>query len=402
MLRDSQPQHRVAVSMPDPSFTLQPRPIKIMRIIARMNVGGPAWQVSVLTRGLEDEEFTTMLVCGQVEPGEADFIELRDPDLPVTRLELMSRSVKGLSDARTLWTLWKMMREYRPDIVHTHTAKAGLLGRVAAILARVPVRVHTFHGHVLHGYFSPAVTRGVIFLEKLLATRTTAIAAVGTQVRDELLSAGIGRPEQYLVVAPGVARGPDVSRADARLVLGLPAEVPVIAFVGRLTQIKRPDRLLEAFTLVREQLSDAVLVIAGEGDLFERTKELAASLGESVRFLGWRSDLHNLYASADLALLSSDNEGMPVTLIEASMAGVPCVTTDVGSAREVVLEGVTGRVVSCEAQALAKAMLEILKDPDLAERMGAAAGEHARQHFSTERLVEDHRQLYRRLTAGRA
>ena len=366
-----------------------------MRIIARMNVGGPAWQVSVLTRSLEDEEFTTLLVCGQVEPGEGDFIELRDPALPVTRLSSMSRSVKGLSDARTLWTLWKMMREYRPDIVHTHTAKAGLLGRVAAVLARVPVRVHTFHGHVLHGYFSPAVTRGVILLEKILAARTTAIAAVGTQVRDELLAAGIGKPEQYLVVAPGVSRGPAVTRPEARAILGLTADVPVIAFVGRLTQIKRPDRLLEAFNLVREQLPDAVLVIAGEGDLYEYTKERAAPLGESVRFLGWRSDLHNVYASADLAVLSSDNEGMPVTLIEASMAGVPCVTTDVGSAREVVLDGVTGRVVSCEAQALATAMLEILHDPQLAERMGAAAQEHAESLFGAARLVEDYRNLYR-------
>jgi glycosyltransferase involved in cell wall biosynthesis len=294
------------------------------------------------------------------------------------------------------------MRKHRPDIVHTHTAKAGLLGRVAAILARVPVRVHTFHGHVLHGYFSPSVTRVVILLEKLLAKRTTAIVAVGAQVRDELLAAGIGQPEQYLVVAPGVAEGADITKADARVALGLPGEVPVIGFVGRLTQIKRPDRLLEAFALVHQQLPDALLVIAGDGDLYARTQELAAPFGESVRFLGWRSDLHNLYAAADLAVLSSDNEGMPVTLIEASMAGVPCVTTDVGSAREVVLNGVTGRVVSCDASALAAAMLEVLRDPQLAEQMGAATAQHARQHFSTERLVEDHRQLYRRLAAGHA
>jgi glycosyltransferase involved in cell wall biosynthesis len=373
-----------------------------MRVIARMNVGGPALLESIITRAMNDEEFQTLLVCGQVEPGEIDFITLRDPHLPVIRLRSMSRSVKGISDITTLWKLWRLMRKHRPDVVHTHTAKAGLLGRVAAILARVPIRVHTFHGHVLHGYFSPAVTRGVIVLERLLATRTTAILAVGAHVRDELLAAGIGRSEQYHVVAPGVPQPPEISREQARAVLGLPEDVPVIAFVGRLTWIKRPDRLLEAFTLVRDQLNDAVLVVAGEGDLYADIQALAAPLGDAVRFLGWVADLGNVYAAADLAILTSDNEGMPVSLIEASMAGLPCVTTDVGSTREVVVDQLTGAVVARDATALAAAVIDLLSHSKIATEMGRAAQQHACEHFSTERLINDHRTLYRGLMSGRA
>jgi glycosyltransferase involved in cell wall biosynthesis len=388
--------------MPASPSATHHKPITVMRVIARMNVGGPALLESIIIRAMNDAEFQTLLVCGQVEPGEIDFITLRDPDLPVIRLRSMSRSVKGISDIITLWRLWRLMRQHQPDIVHTHTAKAGLLGRLAAILARVPIRVHTFHGHVLHGYFSPVVTRGVIFLERLLATRTTAIVAVGAQVRNELLAAGIGRSEQYLVVAPGVPEPPEISQEQARAALRLPADVPVIGFVGRLTHIKRPDRLLEAFTLVHEQRPDAVLVIAGEGDLYTDTQALAAPLGDSVRFLGWVADLHNLYAAADLVILTSDNEGMPVSLIEASMAGLPCVTTDVGSAREVVAHEVTGMVVTHDAAALAAAVSDLLRRPNIASEMGRAAQQHAREHFSTERLIDDHQMLYRRLMSARA
>jgi glycosyltransferase involved in cell wall biosynthesis len=372
-------------------------PRLVMHVIARMNVGGPAWIVAAVTRGLNDGEFRSTLICGQVEPGEADFLELRDPVLPVTRLASFGRSVKILGDLQACIGLIRLMRRVRPAIVHTHTAKAGVLGRIAALIARVPIKVHTFHGHVLHGYFSPRVTALVRLSERILARVTTHLVAVGSQVRDELLAAGIGRSEQYTVIAPGVAPTFEVSRTEARQLLGVPNDIPVVAFVGRLTQIKRPDRLIEAFRLVLGEIPEAVLVIAGEGDLFESTKAAAAPLGESVKFLGWRSDLHNVYAAADLAVLTSDNEGMPVTLIEASMAGIPCVTTDVGSAREVVIDLVTGLVVASEPGALSGAMLEILRNEPLRSSFGVAARAHAEAHFGAAGLVDSHRDLYRRL-----
>ena len=374
--------------------------IKVLRVIARMNVGGPAWQVSVLTRGLVPPEFDSHLVCGYVADDEADFIALRDPELPCQQIEGLGRSVKPLDDLRAFVTLVRLMRNQRPDIVHTHTAKAGVLGRLAAIVARVPIRVHTFHGHVLHGYFSPRVTKAIVFIERLLARRTTALAAVGSQVRDDLLAANIGRPDQYRVVPPGVSIEGSHEKAEARARLGLPVNAPIALFVGRLTQIKRPDRLVEAFRAVLSEQPRAILAIAGEGDLLDETKAKAADLGDSVCFLGWQSDLSAVYPIADVVVLTSDNEGMPVTLIEASMLGIPCVTTDVGSAREVVLDERTGFVTSSESADIAAAVVRVLNNNEIAKTLGARAKEHAERNFGAPRLIDDYANLYRQLMAG--
>ena len=375
------------------------RPIRVLRIIARMNVGGPAWQVSVLTRGLDEHRFESRLVVGDVGEGEADFIALRDPDLPALKIPALGRSVRFGDDLRAFVAIRRAIRDYRPDIVHTHTAKAGVLGRLAAATCRVPVRVHTFHGHVLHGYFKRWVTRLVRIVEGLLARRTTALVAVGERVRDELLGAGIGRSDQYVVIPPGVALEARPDRVSARNGLGLPLNRPLVLFVGRLTAVKRPDRLIEAMALVLDTRPDAVLAIAGEGELLEETRSRAEPLGESVRFLGWQRDIAGLYAAADCMVLTSDNEGMPVTLIEAAMAGVPSVTTDVGSAREVVLDGVTGLVVAPSAAAVADGLVRLL-DNDLRHRMGAAARARAEAEFDTRRLITDHESLYERLVAA--
>ena len=362
-----------------------------------MNVGGPAWQVSVLTRGLVPPDFESTLVCGYVSDGEADFIALRDPELPCHQIEGLGRSVKPLDDLRAFITLVRLMRAEKPDIVHTHTAKAGVLGRLAAIAARVPVRVHTFHGHVLHGYFSPRVTKGIILIERLLARRTTALAAVGSQVRDDLLAAKIGRPDQYRVVPPGVSIEASLNKTEARIRLGLPVDAPIALFVGRLTQIKRPDRFIEAFRTVLSEQPRAILAIAGEGELLDEMKEVAADLGDSVRFLGWQSELSGVYPAADVVVLTSDNEGMPVTLIEASMLGIPCVTTDVGSAREVVIDERTGFVTSKQPRDIAAAVNHVLSDDELASKLGAQAKEHAERNFGARRLVDDYAGLYREL-----
>jgi len=380
------------------------RPIRIVRIIARMNVGGPAWQVSVLTRRLIEPDFDSVLLVGDVGEGEADFIRLRAPGLPHVRIEGLGRSVRPWSDLVALLRLIKFLRRVKPDVVHTHTAKAGVLGRLAAVVARVPFRVHTFHGHLLHGYFSPLKTKLVIMAERTLARRTDVIAAVGAQVRDDLLAAGIGRADQYRVVPPGVAQPDFVERAEARRALGLNEEQVAITFVGRLTTIKRPDRLVDAFRLIAERDSRATLIIVGDGELLEETRERARDLGRRVRFLGWRSDLDLILAASDVAVLTSDNEGMPVTLIEASMAGVPCVTTDVGSAREVVDDGVTGFVARIDSTDIARVLEVLVVDETQRREMGRQAAQRARERFGEERLAGDYAQIYSTLvgrSAGR-
>ena len=373
--------------------------VRVLRIIARMNVGGPAWQSSVLTRGLAGHGYETRLLAGRVDKGEADFVALRDPDLPVVDIEGLGRSVRIGGDLRAFVSICREIRRFRPHIVHTHTAKAGVLGRLAAFVNRVPVRVHTFHGHVLHGYFSPPVSRLVRLVERVLARGTTALVAVGERVRDELVEAGIGQRDRFTAIAPGVEEPPAIDREIARQLLGLPLEVPVVMFVGRLTAIKRPDRLVEAFGMVLERIPEAVLAVAGEGELLEEVRRSVERLGDSVRLLGWQSDVGRLYAAADLVVISSDNEGMPMTLIEAAMAGVPGVTTDVGSASEVVVHGSTGLVVPPDAPDLADAIVALLVDDDRRSAMGQAAAEQASVRFGAARMVADHVALYQRIIA---
>ncbi|MDE0874476.1 MAG: glycosyltransferase family 4 protein [Acidimicrobiales bacterium] len=377
------------------------QPIRVLRIIARMNVGGPAWQVSALVRGLDGDRFESLLISGEVGKDEADFLDLRDPGLSLLKIPSLGRSVRIWDDLRALLLIRRAIRRFRPDIVHTHTAKAGVLGRLAAASCQVPVRVHTFHGHTLHGYFGRVVSGLSKLIERVLARGTTVLVAVGEQVRDDLVNARIGRPDQYIVIPPGVETPECVDQTLARSRLGLPTEVPVVLFVGRLTAIKRPDRLIEAMRLVLERHPNVVLAVAGEGGLLAETERLAAPLGSSVRFLGWQSDIGDLFAAADFAVLTSDSEGMPVTLIEAAMAGIPSVTTDAGSAREVVLDGVTGIVTALDSVAVATGLARLL-DNDLCKQMGASARERAEAKFGTRRLLSDHEDLYGRLMADLA
>lgn len=359
-----------------------------------MNVGGPALQVDSLHRGLPTHRFQARLLTGDVDIGERSFVQLRAKDLMAKHVVGLGRPVNATGDARALATLVAEIRRFRPHIVQTHTAKAGLLGRTAAVMCGVPALVHSFHGHLLHGYFSAQVTRAVIAAERTLARITTRLMAVGQQVRDELLSAGIGRPEQYLVVPPGVELPTPPPPAAARVLLGLRSDVPVVAYVARLTSVKRPDRFVDVARRVASQRPDTVFIVAGEGELLEETRALAAPLGNQIRFLGWRSDVETIYAAADVALLTSDNEGMPVSLIEAAMVGCPAVTTGVGSAGEVVLDGVTGFVTQSSASALADATCRIITDPLLRERLAAASVGHAVAHYGRDRLIDDVAALY--------
>ena len=352
----------------------------VVHVIARMNVGGPAELLAGLLDGLPGQS----LLTGEVEPGEADHLELRAPGTAFTRVPGLGRSLRPGDDARALAFLVRELHRRRPDVVHTHTAKAGVLGRVAAEVARVPSVVHTFHGHLLHGYFSPRVTRAVVNTERLLARRTDRIVAVGQQVRDDLLAARIGHLSQYVVIPPGVAVRTPPPQTEARARLGLPTG-DVVAVVGRLTQVKRPDRMLE----VAQRLPDVTFVVAGEGPLHQATRRSAPS---NVVFLGWREDVEVVYAAADAVLLTSDNEGMPVSLVEAAMCGTPAVSTDVGSAREVVV----GEVTAPDADALAAALVRVLR-ADLREQ----ARRRAHDRFGVERMVRAHADLYDVLVHGR-
>jgi len=369
-------------------------PIRVLRIIARMNVGGPALQVSALLRHLDPTRFEQRLLVGDLAPGEADYVSLRSPGLEVDRIPGLGRAPDPVADARALAAIVAQIRLFRPQIIHTHTAKAGVLGRAAAVIGGVNLRVHTFHGHLLRGYFSPSVTRGVVLAERGLARVTTRLVAVGQRVRDDLVSARIGRPSQYVVVPPGVELQTAVPKAAARAALGVPADAPVIAYVGRIVPIKRPDRLVAVATALSARFPDLVILVAGDGQGLPEMQRKALPLGDRIRYLGWRPDVETVYCAADVTVLTSDNEGMPLSLIEAATVGCPAVTTNVGSAGEVVLDGVTGFVTDRVPGAIGEATGRLLADPDLRARFGELAIQRARRLFSRERLVADTSALY--------
>ena len=268
-------------------------PLRVMRVVARMNVGGPALQSVMLMRGLPPDRFEQRLYTGFVEPDEADYVDLRAPGLAVHRVPTLGRRIRPADDVRALAALTAEMRRFRPHIVHTHTVKAGILGRVAAILARVPGRVHTFHGHLLKGYFPPRTVRLISMAESILARYTDHLIAVGDRVRDDLLAAGIGRRGPVHSGPPGhaprAAAGPARRHVEQ---LGLPAGGTVVAYVGRLTRIKRPDRLVAVAREVIAAVPGVTFAICGDGELGGELSSAAHDLafGAAARMAGRRRD----------------------------------------------------------------------------------------------------------------
>lgn len=382
-----------------------------MDVIARMNIGGPATQLTGLCAQLNHDTFDHRLYTGDVGGDEGDHFLLRDAAMPVHRVPGLGRSIKPADDVRAVIHLVKAIRAFRPHIVHTRTTKAGLLGRVAARLSGInPAMAHVFHGHLLYGHFSPPKRFAYVRTERLLASMSDRLVTVGARVRDELLEAGIGRREQYIVTPPGVGLGPVPSREDARRSLGLPPDAPVVAFVGRLTQVKRPDRFVATAKAVLRQVPDCHFVVCGDGELREQMEQAVTSMRASFHLLGWRNDVATICSAADVVLLTSDNEGMPVALIEAGMAGRPCVSTRVGSVAEVIKHEQTGLVSSADVGELAEHTVRLLTDPELRRRMGEAARDWTTASFGVERLVADTEAMYRslyeerraRASAGRA
>ena len=370
--------------------------IRVVHIIARMNVGGPAQILTGLLRHLDANRFEQFVIVGRAGPGEQEWFALRDRDLEndarIIRIADFGPTVAPLRDLRTLVRLVRELRRLKPDVVQTHTAKAGMLGRIAALLVRTPVLIHTYHGHTLHGYFSGPVVRVISAIERALARRSDHLVSVGSRVRDELLAAGIGDLARYTVIPPGVADAPALDPRKARSTLGVADDARVVTFVGRLTRVKRPDRFLEMADIVAEQHPDVVFLVVGDGEL--RAESEGRRTATDVRFLGWQADMAAVYGASDVIVVTSDNEGMPLVLIEASAAGRACVTTDVGSAAEVVEDSVTGFVVPTDEGALAAAVGRLLVDPGLRATYAAAARARTLSRFGMQAVTGRLEPLY--------
>jgi glycosyltransferase involved in cell wall biosynthesis len=390
--------------------------VRIVRIITRLNIGGPAIQAARLTMDLAPRGYATTLVHGRLGTGEGDMRYLLAEDLPdVIYVDSLQRPIAPVADLRAFRAILTTLRAVRPDIVHTHMAKAGLLGRLAAIAynrttgRERPARIiHTYHGHVLEGYFRPVAANAFVRLERWLARATDALVAISPRIRDDLVERFAIAPRARFAIVPlGFDLGPlaavdEAARAAARAALGIAPATTVITTVGRLTAIKHHALLLNAACRLASRLPDVVFLIAGDGELRPDLERRAADLGiaDRVRFLGWRRDLPVIYGATDVFVLTSRNEGTPVALIEAMAAGVPGVATDVGGVSDVISDPGLGALVPSDDVDALVAGIEHVRRSDASRRM---MGERARasvlQRYGIGRLVDDVDRLYRSLLA---
>jgi glycosyltransferase involved in cell wall biosynthesis len=376
--------------------------MRIVHAIARLNLGGAALSVLELAAGQQEHGHDVLVVAGTIPPGEASMESVAaELGVPYLRMTALTRELSPRDDLRATALLRRLLRHRRPDVLHTHTSKAGATGRIAALAAwpaRPQAVVHTFHGHVLSGYFGGRRERAFRLIERGLALSTDRIIAVSEQVRDDLLRFHVAPPDKIEVVHYGFdldRRVADAarSREEKRRQLRAADHDFVIGWAGRLSEIKRPLDLVR----VAAQVPQSVLVLAGDGELRPEVERLAEELGlgERIRLLGYIEDLGDWYGAFDAFLLTSANEGAPVVAIEALAAGMPVVATDAGGTRTVVDDGESGYLAAIgDVTALAGRLRELRDDAELRRRLGETGMARMRERFSTERMVAETEAVY--------
>jgi len=319
----------------------------------------------------------------------------------------LGREISPLQDLRALVGLHRILRSWRPTIVHTHTAKAGLLGRLAARAAGVPVVVHTFHGHVLREYFSPTRTAAIRWLEGRLATLADALVVVSETIRQDLVDLGVAPAGKIRVVPLGLDLAHlcrDLPRGVLRREMGIGESTRLVGMVGRLVPIKDVPTFLQAARLVRGAGHDVRFALVGDGEERPALESQCERLGlsDAVTFFGWRRDLEAVYGDLDVVVNASRNEGTPVALIEALAAARPVVATRVGGTPDLLGEDARGRLVPPGSpEALAAAIVATLQESEAARHRALAGREHVIARHSVARLVRDVDELYRELLVAK-
>jgi len=379
------------------------RPIRVLRVIARLNVGGATHHVALIGRRMDPERYPALLVHGRLGRGEASLAHLADGGASdVRQLPELRPEVDPRADLRAVGALRRVIDQFRPDVVETHTAKAGFVGRAAAASSRPrPAIVHVYHGHVLEGYFGPAKNALYRTLERSAGLVSDRLIGVSEANVDDLVRLRVAPRSRFTVVPYGLDLNPFIAceRAaaeDFRRANGVREAEILLGYVGRLVPIKRVDVLLRAFAALRRDDLAVRLSIVGDGESRPELEALARDLGvdDRVRFHGFATDVAAVTAAADIAVLSSDNEGTPVALIESGAAGLPAVATCAGGTQD-VLPADCGVVVPCgDHEAFADGLRRLVHDPALRARMGARARAHVLERYSVERMIRQMEGVY--------
>jgi len=383
--------------------------IKVLRIIARLNIGGPAVHVALLVNEMNAGDIESHLIYGSISKGEGDMSYLLGANNSHSiQLKSLRRSINPLFDLRALFSIFRFMKAYKPDIVHTHTAKAGTLGRIAASMAGVPVKVHTFHGNIFHGYFNRFTTPFFLFIERILSHFTDAIIAVSpAQAREIITRYKIGDSKKCKVVRLGfdiekLISG-DSKRGFLRDMHALKNEDILVGIVGRVVPVKNLKMFVEVARLIKDKSGENLrnkikFMIIGDGEMKEALFEYVRSkkLNDSIFFSGWAKDMARVYGDLDIVVLTSVNEGTPVSLIEAMAFSKPVVATDVGGVRD-ALGGKGILVKSGDAEQMADKVLELAGSFEKREKIARDTKEYVQKLYSKKRLIDELRTLYREL-----
>jgi glycosyltransferase involved in cell wall biosynthesis len=358
--------------------------MRVLHVIARLNVGGTARYITQLAHELPKHGIDTFVATGYVQSAEVEDESAQSIDL--IRIKSMGRSINPIKDHFARKQLEKVIAQVKPDIIHTHTFKAGYVIRLKQ--QSVPV-IHTFHGHLLDDpEFSGFKSRIIVEVERMLAKKSVRLVTVGRRVGEELLQQRIGTKDQYVNIPPGVVALNVTLKAEALKNLNLPDDgKPIVGWIARVTGVKNPMLALE----VADAMPDTQFVLAGGGDLLEQVKSAAPS---NVTVVGW-AKAEDVFGASDIILSTSENEGMPVALIEAQLAGKPVVATDVGSVSEVLLNHETGIVTNKNAGSIALALETLLLDKQKRAEMGTLAISRAQVLFSVDRMINAHIALYK-------
>jgi len=385
--------------------------IKVLRIKSRLTIGGPDIHVLLLNSGLDKESFESYLAVGTTDTGEPDMTHVaKELGIDLFVIPELKREINLKNDLITFFKLCRLMRRIRPDIVHTHTAKAGTLGRIAAIFTRVPVKIHTYHGHVFHSYFGSLRTCLFIFIERLLAKFTDKIVVISkNQLRDVKDVYKIAPAEKCPLIPLGLDLEPFLKKNRQLDDLPGPEGLMRVGIIGRLVDVKNHKMFLDVLKEIKDREPDLKVefLVVGGGDLKERLESYACKLGieGSVFFKGFlselvgeRRELTSIYNDLDIVALTSLNEGTPISLIEAMASGKAVVSTDVGGVRDVVIQDETGLLnPSNDVDGFSSNLLILLKDRGRRIEMGARGRSFVKERFSKERLFKDIETLYKGL-----
>lgn len=350
-------------------------PIKVVSIVTRMNLGGVAMLLADLHEKLPSDEFSHTLITGECAQNEIDILAHTQNDANIIKIRRLRRSVNFIADISTFLELRKIIKRISPDIVHTHTSKAGLIGRVAAKSLGNKIKiVHTFHGHHLYGYFPRLVVQTIILVERTLANMTDLLISDSKQVMSDLKLRNIGVTKTWEVIAPGIREMISTSRSAARKKLKLEEELFVICWVGRFTEIKNPILALKSYSLISKQVLNPIkIIMAGDGELLGSCRSYAVSNNLDVLFTGWEVNISSYLEASDILLMTSINEGFGLVIAEAGYFSVPTISTDVGGIREFIDDEKNGFIIDPSEFDIASKIKELIGRPKFLLKVGVEA-----------------------------